>query len=252
MPSLPLPLSEIIFDVSNRAFPNGGFFVEAGAHDGVSHSNTLALESLGWSGLLVEASPTAFQQLLVSRPNQLLENVALVKDASTESVSGTFADGSLMGSAHPILHKRDASIPTTMLEKIETYLRVKMKLQPRTRLIEVKATTLDELFLKHQLQQIDLLVLDVEGLELDVLRGFGFLPKPKLVVVETRASDAQEISNLMLEAGYVLAANFSNFSLENNPLYSGDHQDYAWVSKEDSRLLEAVLDTKLFQDDSRR
>lgn len=247
---MPLPLREIIFDVSNRAFPDGGFFVEAGAHDGVSHSNTLALEGLGWSGLLVEASPTAFQKLVVSRPNQLLENVALVKDGSIVSVSGTFADGSLMGSAHPILQKRDASIPRTIFEKVETRLRVKMKLQPRTRLIDVKATTLDKLFLKHQVQKVDLLVLDLEGLELDVLRGFGFLPKPRLIIVETRASDAQEISNLMLAAGYVLAANFSNFSLENNPLYSGDHQDYAWVSKEDSRLLEAVLDTKLFHDDS--
>jgi hypothetical protein len=37
-------------------FPNGGYFVEAGAHDGVGDSQTYALEQVGWKGLCVEPS----------------------------------------------------------------------------------------------------------------------------------------------------------------------------------------------------
>jgi hypothetical protein len=37
-------------------FPSGGFFVEAGAHDGIGDSTTYALEKAGWFGLCVEPS----------------------------------------------------------------------------------------------------------------------------------------------------------------------------------------------------
>lgn len=37
-------------------FGKSGYFVEAGAHDGVGDSQTLALEQAGWQGLLVEPS----------------------------------------------------------------------------------------------------------------------------------------------------------------------------------------------------
>lgn len=37
-------------------FPSGGYFVEAGAHDGIGDSQTYRLEQAGWSGLCVEPS----------------------------------------------------------------------------------------------------------------------------------------------------------------------------------------------------
>jgi hypothetical protein len=47
-------------------FPAGGWFVEAGAHDGVGDSQTLRLEQAGWQGLCVEPS-SAFSGLVTSR-----------------------------------------------------------------------------------------------------------------------------------------------------------------------------------------
>jgi FkbM family methyltransferase len=50
-----------------RMFPNGGYFVEAGAHDGVGDSQTVRLEREGgWSGICVEPS-SAFVGLQTSR-----------------------------------------------------------------------------------------------------------------------------------------------------------------------------------------
>ena len=44
---------------------SGGFFVEAGAYDGELFSNSLLFETqLGWSGLLIEPNPIAFNLLL--------------------------------------------------------------------------------------------------------------------------------------------------------------------------------------------
>jgi len=48
-----------LFDRSKR-----GFFIEAGAYDGVDYSNTLYFEkTLGWTGILVEPNPFAFEGL---------------------------------------------------------------------------------------------------------------------------------------------------------------------------------------------
>jgi FkbM family methyltransferase len=41
-----------------------GRFLDIGAHDGVSCSNTLRLAELGWGGVLVEPSPIAFTKLI--------------------------------------------------------------------------------------------------------------------------------------------------------------------------------------------
>ena len=55
-----------------------GFFVECGALDGETRSNTLFMERfLGWTGLLVEADPTNFRRVLSKRRNAWSVNVCL-------------------------------------------------------------------------------------------------------------------------------------------------------------------------------
>lgn len=43
---------------------HGGFFLDVGAYDGKTFSNTLRLVELGWSGVCVEPSPSVFPGLL--------------------------------------------------------------------------------------------------------------------------------------------------------------------------------------------
>jgi len=51
-------------DTLGRELKEGGFFIEAGAHDGEFRSNTIELEvDSGWNGLLIEAMPSFFAAL---------------------------------------------------------------------------------------------------------------------------------------------------------------------------------------------
>ncbi|HVU25132.1 MAG TPA: FkbM family methyltransferase, partial [Opitutus sp.] len=62
---------------------DGGFFVEAGANDGLEQSNTYYLERFrGWRGLLVEGMPELAARCRKNRPRAIVEEAALVAEAA--------------------------------------------------------------------------------------------------------------------------------------------------------------------------
>ena len=69
----------------------------------------------------------------------------------------------------------------------------------------VPATTLDREFLDSGLKQLDLMILDLEGMELDALRGLGE-HRPRIVIIETRAEDALPLSDSFLIVNFVCMA----------------------------------------------
>ena len=77
-------------------FPRG-FFIDVGAHDGVSQNNTKIFEELyGWKGLLIEPSTKCIDKIKINRPGAIIENCALVGD-DRKQISGDF-NGHLMAS----------------------------------------------------------------------------------------------------------------------------------------------------------
>jgi len=50
-------------------YPNG-FFIEAGANDGIAQSYTYELEKNGWRGILIEPSSEAFENCMLNRSNE--------------------------------------------------------------------------------------------------------------------------------------------------------------------------------------
>lgn len=66
----PKTYSQLGADLVAYALHNGkkdGFYVDIGANDGVSISNTLLFENLGWQGFCVEASPKTYEALRKNR-----------------------------------------------------------------------------------------------------------------------------------------------------------------------------------------
>lgn len=128
-----------------------GFFIEAGAHNGIDQNNTFLLEKkLKWKGLLVEPNPHTFASCLQNR-SCIIENYALVAfDFLDEEVSGDFFqssfEGSMMGGCAHLHHKND----------------------------KVKAIQLSKLLDNHQIKNIDFFSIDVEGYEIEVLNGLDF------------------------------------------------------------------------------
>lgn len=156
-----------------------GFFIEAGANDGLKVSNTYMFEkNLSWKGLLVEPNKSQFDACVANRPNSIVENVALVSsNYKKKYIRGSFDGGPLSLTARVI----DFSQETITLNYIkEIFIHIRQR-----KLVKVKAATLNELIDKYRITQIDLLYLDTEEYELPVLKGIDLTKfRPKLIVVE--------------------------------------------------------------------
>ena len=70
---------EDMFAVSNFfGMKKSGTFIELGALDGLTSSNTHLFEKcLNWTGILIEPGKENFEKLKINRPNQVLLNVAI-------------------------------------------------------------------------------------------------------------------------------------------------------------------------------
>ena len=65
-----------------------GFFIECGAYDGETRSNTLNLERYyGWTGLLIEADPINFSKMLQKKRNAYLSPTCLSITSHPQIVS---------------------------------------------------------------------------------------------------------------------------------------------------------------------
>jgi FkbM family methyltransferase len=156
-----------------------GFFVEAGANDGITQSNTLYFEEYrGWNGFLIEPVPELAAKCRINRPACVVENAALVpfsfKDTEIEmrySNLMSLVKGAMRSEENDLEHiKKGCEI-----QNISTYE------------VKVPARTLTSLLDQHAVRQIDFLSLDVEGFELDVLEGIDFRRyRPTLMLIEAR------------------------------------------------------------------
>lgn len=165
-----------------------GFFIEAGANDGVKFSNTLFFERYrGWRGLLIEPIPELAARCRQNRPDSIVENCALVSDASARpEVSMRYCN--MMSIVKGAMRSDEADQEHIQkgceVQKVETYE------------LTVPARTLSGVLDQHGVLRVDFLSLDVEGCELDALKGLDFTRHaPRFMLIECR--DREPIEQLL-------------------------------------------------------
>ena len=135
-----------------------GFFVEFGATDGVSLSNTLMLErDLGWSGVLGEPNPVWLSELRQNRP---LSRIATECVWSRSGEMLTF----LATSA-----KELGTVSTFATNDRHA------KARESHRPVTVPSISLNDLLVANNAPlEIDYISIDTEGSEYEILQGFDF------------------------------------------------------------------------------
>jgi FkbM family methyltransferase len=156
----------------------GGTFVEAGAHNGFTQSNTYHLEQArGWSGLLVEPVPELYRLCARRRPRSRVVHGALV-GAGHDGEAVELHFGDLMSTIHAGAEHAAGGLAVTGRQAYS---------------LEVPGRTLSTLLDEAGLTQVDLLVLDLEGAELQALSGLDLARHaPRHVLIETLDQTQQQ------------------------------------------------------------
>jgi FkbM family methyltransferase len=166
-----------------------GFFVECGAFDGFTECTCKFFEeTMGWKGINIEPTPYAYGKLVRNRPYSINENCAL----SAKSGRATFTNA-----IHPNLglHFGNGSLSHTKEHKDEL-IATGCKFET----FEVECVRFVELYKKHNLPDIDLFVLDVEGHELEALNGILDIPHsalPKIFCIEHTIAGLDELVKIL-------------------------------------------------------
>lgn len=152
-----------------------GRLVEVGAFNCYNWSNTYPLLSIGWSGLLIEPQANYF------------ENCYKLYDGNNKVILEQCCVGKECGVTHLYLGGSNTTIKRKMVDIYNSLEWSKISgLNPNV-FIDCEIHTLDCLLSKHDFKpNFEVLSIDVEGAEIDVLKGFTISKYlPKLVIIET-------------------------------------------------------------------
>lgn len=179
-----------------------GIFVDVGAHHPIKRSNTYYYYRQGWRGINIDAMPGSMQAFMKERPEDINLEIP-ISDSEQELKYYMF---------------NASDLNTFDSSKIEIYLKypgvkLEKEIVLKTRTL---AQILDEHFEKLKSSKIDFLSVDVEGLDLQVLKSNNWQRyRPEYVLAEDLFQNAAEtcsgkLAIFMRSVGYELISKTCN------------------------------------------
>lgn len=186
-----------------------GFYVDIGAHHPTRHSNTYAFYRRGWHGINIDATPGSMEPFRQLRPRDINLECLVASDKIPRQFF-VFNEPALNTASLALARQRPQEDRRFRVTATAT-------LTPRS-----LASLLEEYLPKGQ--QIDFMSVDVEGLDLDVLRSNDWTRyRPDILLVELletplEALDRHEIVQYLRQHSYRPAA-----KLYNTVIFRGGH-----------------------------
>jgi FkbM family methyltransferase len=181
-----------------------GYFVELGANDGLNQSNTFYFEKFkGWHGVLIEPSPQNFLRLLSNRSseNSMYCNACVSFEFKDEFVSILYSN--LMSS--PLNLESDLSDPASHAAVGKQFMEKTDQVFKFGSVAKTLNQILDE---SKSPKRIDLLSLDVEGAEIEVLKGIDH-DKYRFSIICVEVRNIEKMKDYMSGIGYLFVEKLS-------------------------------------------
>ena len=194
---------------------NNGIYIDVGAQHPIKNNNTYLLNKKGWKGINIDLDQKNIDLFNIARRNDL--NIVAAVDSKINERNLYFY--------------HDKSPINTLSKNLSDYNKAVVK-----EIKHIKTTTLD-IILKNSTfkdSSIDFLSIDVEGFELEVIKGLNLnIYRPKIIVVEflDLKTKKLEIKNLNIER--VLDSLIHKYMVSKNYiLVNWLHSDLIYASRD--------------------
>lgn len=153
--------------VESHFFPTktDGVFVDIGASDGKTFSDSLYFEQKGWKGICVEPMKERFEKLSAIRSSKNIFG-CVAPTTGTKAFTKVYLDGKLSGFSG-LTEKYDPKHKEHIKKKIE-------ELGGSTEEIKISCFNIMDILKDVGVTHIDFLIIDTEGGELDILKSIDF------------------------------------------------------------------------------
>ena len=180
-------LNEVIFKGKKN-----GIFIDIGANDGVTFSNTFFFEKeLNWKGLCFEPLVSAFKKLSNNRSSVNVNGCACAEDKPDVFLSVNGYGEMLSG----LKSKYDERHLQRVFETVSLH-------GGSIEEVEVQCYDINKMLALHSLYEIDFLSIDTEGNELDILKAIKFDEfHIKAITVENNYS-SKDFNELLSHNGF--------------------------------------------------
>ena len=172
-----------------------GIFVEIGADDGITNSNTYFFEKFrNWSGICVEPRKKSFTNLIINR-NAICENCCIsdvITNKKLKFLEITGEEEQLSG----LLEKYDKR----HLDRVKKVIGENNVLKNT---IDINCDNLNNLTDRHNIKHIDYCSIDTEGGELDILKSIDFSKISIDIISVENNFNSKEFENFLIKKGYV-------------------------------------------------
>jgi len=171
-----------------------GVFLDIGAHDGITFSNTYFFEKeRGWAGICIDPNPDVFQKLAANR-HCICENCAIAteeKQLIYRKVTGQYFSEMLGG----IVEFMDAEHIERINKEVVNHAECSVEDIP------VECKRLDNLLNKYSVIEIDYLSIDTEGAEYEILQSLDF-DRLNIRLISVERNKNSQVRNLLNSKGY--------------------------------------------------
>jgi FkbM family methyltransferase len=170
-----------------------GSFIDIGAHDGITLSNTYFFEKeLGWNGICIEPNPVVFEKLIKNR-NCICENCCIAeKEEFIDFLSITGYSEMLSG----IMSTYDDRHIKRIERELQQYGGTK-------NIIKILASPLHMICKKHNMYNFDFCSIDTEGAEEYIIKNIDFDNINIQYFVIENNYGSNEIRKFLSSKGYI-------------------------------------------------
>lgn len=182
----------IVFELLGK--PPHGVFLDIGANDGITFSNSLFFEEKGWTGICVEPHPTIFKTLSEHRKCHLLNACVSDTDATVDFLAIEGPSNMLSG----IVQFLDQSD----FERIDKDIASN---GGSKQYVRIEALSPETLLSRFEISEIDYLSIDTEGCELSILKSFDFQKTPVKIIGVENGNRSPDLFYYLSKQGYHLA-----------------------------------------------